>query len=183
MINYKIKKQKGFTVLESIVAIFVLSLVISGVFTAVQTSLTQASITKDEVKAFYLAQEAIEIIRNKRDSNQLIRIAGLPSVWLTGISEAAADPCYFGKVCRMEVSAPTVFTNCGNSWNTCPNLRQNSTSNLLGYNGAWTLTNLKREVMFESINANEIAVIIRVTWTRGTRTFEFKVKTHLLNWI
>lgn len=176
-------KQKGFTVLESIVAIFVLSLVISGVFTTVQSSLSQASITKDEVRAFYIAQEAIEIIRNKRDSNQLSRIAGLSNNWLSGISEAAADPCYFGKVCRMEASSPSTFVYCGSSWGSCPNLRQNSTNNLLGYNSTWTLTNLKREIMLESINANEIAIVVRVTWTKGARNFEFKVKTHLLNWI
>lgn len=178
-----IKKANGFTVLESIVAIFVLSVAISGAFTAVQTSLSQSSNSKDEVKAFYLAQEAIEIIRNKRDANQLSRVNGVSTSWLSGISENSADPCYFGNVCRVESSLPTTFVRCGGSWNTCPNLRQDSTSYLIGYNAAWGLTNFKREIVIGSPSADEIAVVVRVTWTRGLRTYEFKAKTHMFNWV
>ena len=107
MIKKIFKSSKGFTVLESMVAIFVLSLSISGAFSAVQQSLSQSIISKDEVKAFYLAQEAIEIIRNKRDSNQLDKITnGSPNSWLFGISDNPTDPCYFGKICIIELSFP-----------------------------------------------------------------------------
>ena len=39
------------------------------------------------------------------------------------------------------------------------------------------------EVKIESINANEVAVTVRVSWTKGVVTREFKVKTLLFNWI
>lgn len=188
ILNYFKKNKKfgltlGFTVLESIVAIFVLSVAISGAFTAVQTSLSQSTISKDEVKAFYLAQEAVEIIRNKRDANQLSRISGVSTSWLSGFAENSGDPCYFGKVCRVESSLPTTFVTCGNSWDTCPNLRQDSSSYLIGYNGAWGLTNFKREIMMGAPSADEIAVVVRVIWTKGARTYEFKAKTHMFNWV
>lgn len=180
----KFKNKKGFTILESIVAIAVLSLSISGAFTAVQSNLSQSIIAKDEVKAFYLAQEAIEIIRNNRDHNQLEKVInGSSNSWLYGISSNASDPCYFGKICRMEISTPTTFTYCGVSWGSCPVLRQDANTFLYGYNVNWTATNFKREIQIESINSNEISVTVRVTWTKGLIPMEFKAKTILFNWI
>ncbi len=185
-INF-LRNKKGFTILESIVAIFVLSLAVSGVFASVQRSLYQSNISKDEIKAYYLAQEAIEIIRNKRDANQLSRIINNPTNnWLLDISSNSGDPCYFGSTCIVDVF---VYPNsgwanrCGGSFGSCPNLRQDPNTNLYGYNGSWSETNLKREIQIESINANEISITVRVSWTRGITNKEFKIKTHLLNWI
>lgn len=186
--NYKLKMSAGFTVLESIVAIFVLSLAISGAFAAVRQSLHQSTLSKDEVKAFYLAQDVIEIIRNKRDTNMLAYLNDGTTTWLTHMSADASDHCYFGKVCRID-STGYGFTfaglsYCGTAWNTCPNLNMSSVTFLYTHGNTGVVpTNFKREVMFESVNANEVAVIVRITWTKGLLTKEFKVKTHLFNWI
>jgi|SRR3989344_3978889 len=173
----------GFTILESIIAIFILSLSISGVFSSVQQSLSQATIAKDETKAFYLAEEAMEILRNKRDANQLARILNSSTnTWLFGIAEGVGDPCYFGNVCRVDAVTAS-FVRCGVGWNSCSNLRQNSSTFLYGYDGSWPATNFKREVILESISATEVAVTVRITWTKGLINREFKAKTHLFNWI
>ncbi len=183
------KNQKGFTILESIVAIMILSLSISGVFSAIQQSLSQSIIAKDEVKAFYLAQEAIEVIRNKRDANQLYKIENpsTSNTWLTGISKDVGDPCSFGKVCQVDATSTYLdlsLTYCNSSsWGSCENLRQDSTTFLYSYDGSDPEINFKREVKIESINANEVAVTVRVSWTKGVVTREFKVKTLLFNWI
>lgn len=197
--------QRGFTVLESIVAIFVLSLSISGAFTAIQQSLSQSIIAKDEVKAFYLAQEAIEIIRNKRDANQLIRINTGTGHWLRGIAENGADPCYFNpspdfpKVCRVD-AFDLSLNYCGsNAWGSCPLLNQdqdtnlsNPTAYLYGYQTGptWKPTNFRREIQIERVqndasgNPIEIAVTVRISWTKGSLLlpFVFEAKTHLFNW-
>ena len=176
-------KNRGFTILETIIAVLVLSLAISGVFSAVQQGLSQAIIAKDEVRAFYLAQEAIEIIRNKRDVNQLnITINGSPNSWLFGIAQEATDNCYFGKICRADVSNMSL-AYCGNAWGSCENLRQHPTEFRYGYDSGWPVTNFKREIQIESVNANEITVTVRVSWTKGLISQEFKAKTHLFNWI
>jgi len=187
MIN-KFKNKKGFTILESIVAIFILSLSISGAFSAVQQSLSQSIIAKDEVKASYLAQEAIEIIKNKRDSNQLDRIIdNSTNSWLFGISESPADSCFFGKTCRVDATSFN-FVDCGGGWDSCPNINQDSATFLYSY-GAFPVTNFKREIQIERVqddtfgNPIEVAVIVRVSWTKGLVTREFKVKTYLFNWI
>ncbi len=178
MIN-KFKNQKGFTVLESIIAILVLSLSVSGVFSAVQQSLSQAIIAKDEVKAFYLTQEAMEIIRNKRDANQLARINGGANSWLFGITDASN--CPFGKVCRTDAVSNSLVL-CGDPWDSCPVLNQDPATFLYSY-GVYPATNFKREIQIESINANEIAITVRVSWTKGIVNREFKAKMYLFNWI
>ncbi len=170
-------KNKGFTVLESIVAIAILSLSVAGVFSAVQQGLSQAIIAKDEVKAFYLAQEAVEIIRNKRDTNQLSRLGGGSNNWLSGITDATN--CPFGKVCRAD-AIDNSLTFCGDAWDSCPVLKQDSNF-LYGYIG--NTTNFKREIQIEFISADEIAVIVKISWTKGIITRDFKAKTLLFNWI
>ncbi len=183
----------GFTILESIVAIAVLSLSISGVFSSVQQSLSQSIIAKDEVKAFYLAQEAVEIIRHNRDSNQLTKIITGSGTWLAGIAQNSGDPCWFGNTCRVDVASPNLAVQCGNStnysWDACPLLNQDQTTFLYGYDGSDPATNFTREIQLERIrddiygNPVEIAVIVRVKWTKGLLiTREFKAKTYLLNW-
>lgn len=186
--NWKLKipaKQTGFTMLESIVAIMILSLSISGAFSAVQQSLSQSNIAKDEIKAFYLAQEAIEMIRNKRDNNQLSILNSGTGDWLDGISSLAGDPCYFGKICKIDTTNnPPTMSYCGSSWGSCENLRQDPTTFLYGYTGSWTATNFKREIQIESITVDEISVTVRITWTKGSLiTKEFKVKTNFFKWI
>ena len=184
-------RQSGFTVLESIVAIFVLSLSISGVFSAIQRSLSQSIISRDEVRAFYLAQEAVELVRNKRDINYLTRIVNGSSVsWLDGITTGAGS-CPVGNVCRIDanVALANSIVNCGSVWDSCPeNLRQDSSgaspTYKYGHNAGWNVTNFKREIKFEAINADEIAMIVQITWTKGAIiTKQFKIRTHLLNWL
>lgn len=176
-------KQAGFTVLESIVAIFILSLSIAGAFSAIQQNLSLSTISKDEVKAFYLAQEAVEIIRNKRDNNQLSKIAGaFGGDWLTGITDASN--CPFNKVCIVDANpVPPTLTYCADTWEGCSTgLLQNQSTFIYNHDSG-SATNFTRKVMIEPINANEVAVIVQIEWSKGLMDFKFKVKTTLMNWI
>lgn len=64
-INYK----RSFTLLETMVAIYILLTGIVGSMSAVAQSLASVSIFKDQLIASNLAQEGVELVRNKRDSN------------------------------------------------------------------------------------------------------------------
>lgn len=176
-------RSAGFTVLESLVAILILSLSVSGVFSVVQQSLSQNIIAKDEIRAFYLAQEAIEIVRNRRDTNQLVLINLGTGHWLADIAQHSSDPCYVGRICRAQASDMSL-TSCGSSWGSCENLRQNPTTLLYGYSSG-NLTNFNREIQIEPIPSrpNEASVTVSVTWKKGIFEREFKVKTHLFNWV
>ena len=62
---------KGFTLIELIIAIFILSVAIIGVFSAFSLVAELTSAASSRLKASFLAQEGLEIIRNMRDSNWL----------------------------------------------------------------------------------------------------------------
>jgi Tfp pilus assembly protein PilV len=179
------KKKDGFSVVEALVAISVLTAVIAGVFSTVQTSLSQATLSKDEVKAFYLAQEAFEIIRNIRDTNRLEILFGNSSLpWLYGIPSA----CVNGDICRVDAKSMSVIS-CGSaSWGNCMNLRQDlspssPTYMLYGYDAGFTPTNFKREVYIqETVSEREMSVIVRVTWSKGLISKSFQTRSYFMKW-
>lgn len=180
------RSRRGFTVLESLIAIVVLSLSISGVFAVVQQSLSQNIMAKDEIRAFYLAQEAIEIVRNRRDSKQLQRIDLGTGNWLDSItSDCPLSTPGNLRICTVDARSMSI-SQCGSNWGCSQNLRQSPSTDPKPYvynYSAGTQTNLKREIQLESINANEIAVTVRVAWKKGIFEREFKAKTHLFNWV
>jgi len=69
--NYAKKNLKGFTILEMIVAIFLITVGIIGIFALITKTVSNSTVSRDEMTAAYLAQEGIEIVRNIRDSNYI----------------------------------------------------------------------------------------------------------------
>ncbi len=65
------QKTKGFTLVETMVAITILTLAVSGAFLAANTALIAANISRDQLIASYLAQEGVEYARMKRDNTYL----------------------------------------------------------------------------------------------------------------
>src|SRR4051812_26467647 len=66
----------GFTLLETMVAVTLLSVAIVAPMSLTAQSLGSAYYARDEVTAFYLAQEGLEVVRNVRDNNILINSQG-----------------------------------------------------------------------------------------------------------
>jgi type II secretory pathway pseudopilin PulG len=60
---------KSFTLLETIVAIFVLSTGILAISSLISYFISASSISRQRLVAAYLVQEGIEIVRNLRDNN------------------------------------------------------------------------------------------------------------------
>jgi prepilin-type N-terminal cleavage/methylation domain-containing protein len=66
-----LNKEKGFTIIEVIIAIFILTVGVLGAFSAIQMIAAFTSNVSSRLAAVYLAQEGIENVRNIRDSNWL----------------------------------------------------------------------------------------------------------------
>jgi prepilin-type N-terminal cleavage/methylation domain-containing protein len=64
--------QKGFTLIEIIIAVFILSIAVVGTYGAFSIMVTLNTNASDRLIASYLAQEGIEITRNIRDTNWLV---------------------------------------------------------------------------------------------------------------
>jgi type II secretory pathway pseudopilin PulG len=187
MSNFQVKKiiiskrkhdTSGFTVLETIVAIGILALAITATFSAAQSGLASSIESRDQVLAFYLAQEAVEMLRNARDENG---IRG--DSWLSGITEGSNPSCPFGGSCTVDATTKT-WDQCPVSG--CPNMRQNTTGTgiygLYGYDQNWSETQFKRTISLSSISATEILLTVTIEWGKASLPKQFKVKETLLNW-
>ena len=61
----------GFTLIETIVAIFIISISLAGPLNFINTSLSAIRYANDQTTAFFLAQEAMEYVKNAVDTNIL----------------------------------------------------------------------------------------------------------------
>ena len=63
--TYKIR---GFTLIETLVSVFIITTVVLGPLTVSSNASAYARQTKDTMTAVYLAQEAIELLHHQQDS-------------------------------------------------------------------------------------------------------------------
>lgn len=64
-------KSSGFTIMEAVLAIFVLTIGVIGAYSVISQTIFASSLNQSRLTAYYLAQEGIEIVRNIRDGNWL----------------------------------------------------------------------------------------------------------------
>ena len=92
----KIKKL-GFTMIEVIAAIFIITVGALGVFSLVQQTTSYLFLSHSRLTAFYLAQEGIEIVVNIRDSNWLKARKDENILWDQGLGEGSWEADYRAK--------------------------------------------------------------------------------------
>jgi Tfp pilus assembly protein PilV len=71
MTHLPAQKNKGFSLLETLLAIAILMIAVVGPMSLAWAALATANDEKNETIAAYLAQEAIEYVKNVRDTNTL----------------------------------------------------------------------------------------------------------------
>ena len=69
MRNNKLQKNRGFTLIETMFAVIIMAFSITVFMSIVANSLFSARYIRNEIVANYLAQEAVDYIRNDRDSS------------------------------------------------------------------------------------------------------------------
>jgi prepilin-type N-terminal cleavage/methylation domain-containing protein len=186
MINkYNSKNNKGFTLVESMIAISVLALFIGAVSLTISRSINTLSYAKEEVIATYLSQEAVEIIKNQKNTNQL-KSLNTPGIdWLEGIAENGSDPCSQNHTCMVDAtspgSPPVFLYRCNGG--TCPNLKQDASTFIYNYSGSID-TNFNRsvEIEKESPFSTEVNIVVTVTWMHGATLRTLRTKTLITNW-
>jgi prepilin-type N-terminal cleavage/methylation domain-containing protein len=172
----------GFTLLETLVAIAILSLAIGAAFGVVSNSIQNSTIAKDQITAFFLAQEGMEFIKNIRDQNALHNINIEPATvsWLSHFGGTSGDPDCFGKACMIDSPLAGV-TVCTGGFGTCSNLKQDPVTGVYGYTAAWPDSNFKREIQFTTVSSDEVKVAIKMTWLTRGQTKTFTVTESLFN--
>jgi|TARA_Y100000310_G_scaffold345866_1_gene471953 prepilin-type N-terminal cleavage/methylation domain-containing protein len=165
----KIKNQsKGFTLVETLVAITILIVSIAGPLTIAMNGLSSAILARDQITASYLAQEAVEYIRNKRDENAL-----QGSGWMTNISQCVSQEC------TVDVQSGGNPQVCGGGG--CDPLKYNETTGFYNYSSG-DISRFVRSVSLTNIDTDEVQIVVTMNWVTGVLSRSFVIKENIFNW-
>jgi len=176
--NYPLPTNQGFTLIETFVAIVILTTAIAGPLTLAQRSLASAIYSRDQITAFYFAQEAIEFVKNTRDENNIKGLA-----WLSGLQN-----CLSPNNCGIDATA----SNRDPKIIACPDTNScllGFKTDLYGYRTDWSKSNFTRIVKITPLPigtdpnlANEALVSVTMSWRTGTISKDFTINDYIYNW-
>lgn len=175
-----LQKNSGYTLLETLVAILILTLAVVAPMTIASRSLFSSTVAQQQVTAFTLAQEAIEGVRNVRDHNGL---SGSP--WLSSFPSLGTN-FTIDAVNTITVGGdpiPTMATCSG----TCAPINYDTSSHLYQYSpvgGTNAATDFVRTVRMDAVagTADEVQVSVTVTWNVGNLNRSFTARENIFNW-
>ncbi len=164
----KIQKLSGFTLIEILVSILILSTAIVGAFAMITFNFGTASLIRNNLIASGLAQEGIEVVRNIRDSK-----------WLEGSTFNDALPP--GKYL---VAYDTLDLNFSAS-NDPPFIKKDSTGKYQ-YNFG-KITSFTRVIIVKEVDNiinkdKERIVISLVSWDERGEIKKVEAEIHLFDW-
>lgn len=169
--------QRGFTLVETLVAITIIATALVGPFYAVQQALNASRNARDQLIATSLAQEGIEYVRSIRDSNYLYNIANVtPRSWLYRLDGTGGSDCLDAPaVCVVDPVEDTVSTNITSLYL--------NTDDVYTQQSEGTLTVFRRTVQLTTVSATEVQVSVTVTWTTKGQARSSTVSENLNNWL
>lgn len=155
--------QRGFTLIETFIAITILMLALAGPMSLAQKSLKASSMSKDRTTAYFLGQEGIEYLKMLRDTSV---------DWSTFIT--LITPCLAPSTCQVDpvqslINSPTYTQGlpaaCTGS---CPNLLYNTSGAYYTYVSSGTRTTQYRRVLsLERSGTDEVKVTSTVYFPTG----------------
>lgn len=177
-------QSRGFTLIETMVAITVLAIALVGPFVAVRSALTTSYIARDQLTASSLAQEGLEYIRSIRDNNYLASPQRSWTNGLTTFSCYGASPTGYCIVdpTQGDVHSSATAVRACTSIATCKFLYLSS-SNLYNQQDEGTETKFKRTLQIREISATEIEITARVEWTTSGSAYSVTVVDIIRDWL
>ena len=193
-------KNKGFTLVETLVAITILLIAIAGPLTIAAKGLNGAFYARDQIIAYYLAQEGIEYVRNVRDTNSLNHLN-----WITGglASGSGLNNC-INSYCRINVldqNPATSVSSCVSDTTNNPldsslhckalTIDSGPGGDLYNYTGS-TATQFTRDIIITNpdpsssgiinLNTHELQITSTVSWRSPLPDHSFSLTEDITNW-
>jgi len=169
MKNFFKDKKNGFSMIEVIVSLFIISTALTGVMTLISHTVSSSGASASRLAAAELAQEGIEVVKNIRDLN---------------FDANGWDDCYSTYVGTNDYLIQYNDTALRPFISEYP-LRFDSLSGLYGYD-AGADTPYKRRITLSKnpsgSDENEILVTVQVTWTEKGRSNALTVEDRIWNW-
>jgi prepilin-type N-terminal cleavage/methylation domain-containing protein len=164
---------RGFTLIETFVAISILLVSLAGPLSIAAKALQSAYYSRDEITASYLADEAIEYVRAIRDQNYLSD----QSDWLTGLDDPTKN-CIDNN-CTVDFPH---FTHAACNGACAPLLID---PNDLYNQQSGTPTIYTRTLNIHSVpgRPDEMDAEVTVSWQAGSLVRQFVISEHIFNWL
>jgi len=168
----KNKPLTGFTVVELIITIAVLSIGIIGIYSAFTPFIALNSNASSKFLATYLGQEGLEIIRNLRDNNFISEVS-----WSSGLLS-----CVNG--CQADYKTGTSVETDDNK------LKPYNDNNFLKLNSdgfysydIGTSTPYKRKIIItQPLGTDTMKVEVIVFWSYNETPYTYEAESYLYNW-
>jgi prepilin-type N-terminal cleavage/methylation domain-containing protein len=170
------KINEGFTLLETLTALSVLSLAVIGPLTLASYAIHLAGFSQNQIGAFYLAQEAMEYIKNRRDNNALTG----ESNWLKDMAPSGSGSglCRNPKGCIVDVPNNNV-QSCSPS--ECPKIKYDAVTGFYNYVSG-TETTFIREVKLDYVSNYEEKISIIVSWQESFGQRSLTLEENIFDW-
>jgi len=194
--SVKFQKNKGFTLVETLIAIAIFSMSIIALMSVLATGIADTSYAKNKIIASYLAEEGIEYIRNMRDTyitysptpvqgwnNFKLKILQQPHCQsVSGIGCSFTDSLNNYDLSSLQTSANFISCSSGSGCSLY-------FSNTLGKNSYSYLpttinSGFTRKMMFTESTNNplELKVISIVSWSKNSINYNVIFSDNLLRW-
>lgn len=158
-------KNKGFSLIEIVVAIGIIISVFIGSIILISFSISNTKVNKSRIIAIGLAQEGLEIVRNIRDNNWLAGLRDAGS-WREGLGEGSHRVQY-------DLNNLLFFANRPLKINSSGFYQYDTGTNTLFY----------RKINIEYIDNNQLKVTSEVTWRQQGIDNSVGAETRLYNWL
>lgn len=182
----------GFTLIETLIAVTILTLAVAGPLVTANRSIVAARISRDQLTASYLAQEGIEYVRAMRDNAYLAAY----QAGGTTISSAAWDNFLIGSInqcrgatCMLDPSQPmgsgSGFSLVPCSGSSCTPLRLTELADgTYGYTqeSGGTATPFTRTIEAIDVSAVDERIVSTVSWSYHGVPYSVSATVHLTPW-
>lgn len=184
--------KKGFTLIETMIAVTVITFSVAGPLFTASRSIIAAQIARDQLTASYLAQEGIEYVRAMRDDAYLHAASGADAsatAWadfLSGssswsITGCVATGCLFDPTRAMGTGGGLALQPCSGGACTPLYLANNiytQQNNLVGA----VPTPFTRTIQASAISATDERIVSTVSWSFKGTPHSITITDHLTPW-
>ena len=156
--------KKGFTLVESLVAITILISAIVAPLTVAYQGLALTTYAKNQLTAQYLARDAADYITARKDEYELANPNS--GNWMTNFAS-----CQSNNGCTIDTENMGAYSSSDISAcsSTCPKIKYDSSSGIYS-SSAGTATSFTRKIVLQthsedsSLKTDEVRALITVTW-------------------
>ncbi len=174
---------RGFTLIETFVAVLILIFAVIAPMGLLARAISDGNFAKNQVTAYFLAQEGVELVINKRDQNVARSEDELPdpATWLNGLDACQSggcnpDPNGSIRICR-DIEDTGDFGGCD-----LYIVDEDSQSSYTTETSGNSRSIFKRQVKIEETSGGEKAkVTATVFWQERDRLNHLDISTVILN--